>query len=154
VLRIPASLLAALALALGLVACGGDDVEQSNDYVEAVNAAQTSFAQTFDKLQSEITTESTPKEDSATLGRFEGAIDDVVQDLSAVKPPEAVKALHQQLIDAIEGYGTTIAKAREAFRSSSPSEVLSARTQLSTDVARTSTRINQTIDAINRKLRE
>lgn len=152
-LRSASALLLCLAL-VGFSACGGDDVEESNDYVSAVNTAQTSFARTFDKLQSDITTESTPTQDSATLGRFEGAIDGVVKELTAVQPPEEVEAEHQQLIDAIEGYGTTIGKARRAFRSRSASEVLAARTQLSTDVAATSTRINQTIEAINGKLRE
>lgn len=153
-LRTVASLLVAALLGLGLVACGGDDVEESNAYVQAVNTAQTSFAQTFDKLQSQITTQSSAKQDSATLGEFEGAIAAVVKDLRAVEPPGAVTTLHEQLISAIEGYGTTIKEARKAFQSDDASKVLAARTQLSTDVASTSTRINQTIDAINRKLRE
>ncbi len=152
--RLAASFLAVMALALGLVACGGDDVEETNAYVGAVNTAQTSFARTFDRLQSDITTETTPAQDSATLGRFEGAIGVVVKDLTAVTPPDAVMAEHRQLIEAIEGYGTTIVKARKAFGSKNASQVLAARTQLSTDVAATSTRINQTIDTINRKLRE
>lgn len=153
-LRTAASLLAAIVLSSVLLACGGDDVEEGNAYVAAVNTAQTSFAQTFDRLQAQITTKTSADEDAKTLARFEGAIADVVADLKAVQPPEAVKALHGQLIAAIEGYGTTIEQARQAFASDSANEVLAARTQLSTDVAATSTRINQTIDAINTKLRE
>lgn len=143
----------ALALAASVAGCG-DDVEESNAYVDAVNTAQTSFAQTFDKLQSEITAQTSPKQDSKTLGRFEDAIDKVVKDLESVETPGKVKTQHAQLVAAIEGYGDTIAQARKAFTSNNATEVLKARTQLSTDVAATSTKINQTIDAINRKLRE
>jgi len=150
-----AVLVAALAAVLALATAGcGSDVEETNNYVDAVNTAQTDFARTFDKLQTQITAQTTAKQDSETLKRFESAIDGVVADLKAVEPPEKVKALHRQLIDAIGGYGDTIAKAREEFGSSDASKVLAARTQLSTDVARTSTRINQTIDAINRRLRQ
>lgn len=143
----------ALALAASVAGCG-DDVEESNAYVDAVNTAQTSFAQTFDKLQSEITAQTSPKEDSETLGRFEDAIDKVVKDLESVETPGKVKAQHAQLVAAIAGYGDTIAQARKAFSSDDATEVLKARTQLSTDVAATSTKINRTIDTINRKLRE
>jgi hypothetical protein len=144
-----------VALALVAVAAGcGDDVGKTNAYVDAVNTAQTNFAQTFDKLQAQITAQTSPKEDSATLGRFEDAIEKVVKDLEAVETPDDVKTQHAQLVAAIEGYGRTIEQARKAFSSNDPTEVLKARTQLSTDVAATSTKINQTIDAINRKLRE
>ncbi|MTD44746.1 hypothetical protein GKE82_10705 [Conexibacter sp. W3-3-2] len=151
--RLVVSAIATALLALTLAACGGEDVERSNDYVRAVNAAQTSFAQTFDRLQSQITTSSTPAQDSATLGRFRAAIDDVVADLRRVDPPDSVRQQHEQLVAAIRSYGTTVTKARAAFRSKDATEILAARTQLSTDVARTSVRINQTIDAINRTLR-
>jgi len=143
----------ALALAASLVGCG-DDVKESNAYVDAVNIAQTNFAATFDRLQEQITTQTSAKQDSETLGRFEDAIDKVVKDLEAVETPDKVKAQHKQLVGALESYGDIIARARKAFASKDSKVVLKARTQLSTDVAATSTEINQTIDAINRELRE
>ncbi|WP_372788674.1 hypothetical protein [Paraconexibacter sp.] len=146
--------LAALTLAVALAGCGGDDVEASNAYVDAVNTAQNDFARTFDTLQTQITAQSSAAQDRKTLEQFGDAIDAVVRDLKAVETPAKVQSLHDQLIDAIAGYGKTIASARKAFASDDPAEVLAARTQLSTDVAATSSRINRTIDAINRKLRE
>ncbi len=146
--------LAALVAVLGIAGCGGDDVKASNAYVDAVNTAQNDFARTFDTLQTQITAQSSATQDRKTLQQFGDAIDGVVGDLQAVETPEKVTSLHKQLIDAIAGYGKTIEEARKAFASNDPSKVLAARTQLSTDVASTSSRINRTIDAINRKLRE
>lgn len=145
--------LACLALAVPLAGCGEDN-DTANAYVDAVNAAQTDFADTFDALQQQITTRSTPEEDARTLGRFEEAIDDVVADLRAVEAPADVEELHADLIAAIAEYGDTIAAAREEFSSDDPAEILAARTQLSTDVSETSSRINRAIDAINTELRD
>ncbi len=141
-------------LALGALAGCGGDVEESNEYVEAVNTAQSDFARTFDDLQREIDARSTPEDDAATLGKFEKAIDAVVEDLRAAEPPERVAAEHDALIDEVTRYGGIISEAREQFDSDVPREILAARTELSTDVAATSTRINRAIDAINRGLRE
>jgi hypothetical protein len=148
------ALLAAGALAFGgLAGCGGD-VEESNEYVDAVNAAQSDFARTFDGLQREIDAGSTSQDDAQTLAGFQRAIADVVKDLRAAEPPEDVAEEHDTLVEEIMRYGKIIGAAREEFGSDDPREILEARTQLSTDVAATSTRINQAIDAINRGLRE
>lgn len=141
------------ALALGAAACG-DDVEKSNDYVDAVNRAQNSFAQTFDRLNAQITSTSSPKEDRATLERFRAAIDRVVGDLRRVEPPDKVKELHGELIGEISGYGKEIDKARKAFRAEDPSKVIAAQTDLVAAVEAVSTQINGTIERINKKLRE
>jgi len=145
--------LAALALAVVLPGCG-DDVEKSNAYVDAVNKAQNDFAVTFDRLNKSITSTSTPAQDRDTLGRFRSAVEDVTKELSAVDPPEAVATLHRQLIREIGGYGNEVAKARKAFASTDPQKVIAAQTDLVTAVTSVATRINTTIDQINKKLRE
>jgi outer membrane murein-binding lipoprotein Lpp len=145
--------LAALVPALALAGCG-DDVEKSNAYVDAVNKAQNDFAVTFDRLNKSITSTSTPKQDRDTLGRFGGAVEDVTQELTEVDPPEAVATLHRQLISEIGGYGEEVAKARKAFASTDPQKVIAAQTDLVTAVTSVATRINSTIDQINKKLRE
>jgi hypothetical protein len=146
--------LALAVLAVGLTAGCGADVKHNNDYVDAVNKAQNAFAATFDKLNAKITSTSSPKEDRATLDRFGTAIDRVVADLNAVKPPAKVGPLHKELIDEIASYGDEIAKARRAFSSSDPAKVIAAQTSLVTAVTSVSSRINSTIDKINKKLRE
>jgi len=147
------ALLAALVLAVVLPACG-DDVEKSNAYVDAVNKAQNDFAVTFDRLNRSITSTSTPAQDRQTLGRFQEAVATVTEELNAVAPPEAVATLHTKLIREIGGYGVEVGKAREAFASTDPQKVIAAQTDLVTSVTSVATRINTTIDQINKKLRE
>ena len=149
------ALLAAVLAAAALAAAGcGDDVDKSNDYVDAVNRAQNSFAQTFDRLNAQITSTSSPKEDRATLERFRTAIDKVVADLRKVQPPDKVKELHGDLIGEISSYGKEIRKARRAFASEDPQRVIAAQTDLVTAVTSVSSQINGTIEQINKKLRE
>ena len=142
-----------LVLALAATGCGGD-VKKNNAYVDAVNKAQNEFASTFDRLNAQITSTSSPKQDRATLKRFQDAIDSVVADLRAVDTPKKVTGLHKELIGEISSYGGEIAKARKAFGSSDPAKVIAAQTQLVTAVTSVSSRINSTIDQINKKLRE
>lgn len=146
------STVALLATVLTLSACG--ETERNNDYVEAVNKAQNSFAATFERLQGQITRESSQRQDRATLNRFQDAIDKVVADLRAVETPAKVKALHNRLIAQIASYSDEIEQAERAFRSKDPARILGAQGRLVTAVTQVSTKINATIDSINRRLRE
>jgi uncharacterized phage infection (PIP) family protein YhgE len=148
---LPFVLLAALALLAS--GCGGD-TKAANDYVDSVNKAQNDFATTFDKLSAQITSTSTAQQDRQTLDGFKQAVDKVVTDLRAVKVPDKVKDLHGQLVAEISSYGREIDKAKEAFAGDDPQAIIKAQTELVSAVTRVSGQINQTIDAINRRLRE
>jgi uncharacterized phage infection (PIP) family protein YhgE len=149
-------LLPVLLLVVALLAsgCGNGDNKSENAYVDSVNKAQNDFAATFDKLSTKITSTSTADQDRQTLDGFKQAVDKVVADLEAVKVPSKVKDLHGQLVSEISDYGTEIDKAKEAFAGNDPQAIIKAQTQLVSAVTRVSTQINQTIDAINQKLRE
>ena len=100
-----------LVVALALVASGcGSDTKEANDYVDAVNKAQNDFATKFDQLSGQITSTSTAAQDRQTLDGFKQAIDKVVADFRAVKAPDKVKPLHDQLISEISAYGREIDK--------------------------------------------
>jgi hypothetical protein len=142
-------------VALALVASGcGSDTKAANDYVDAVNKAQTGFAARFDTLSSKITSTSTAAQDRATLDGFKEAIDTVVKDFRAVKAPDKVKALHGKLISEISAYGKEIDKAKQAFSDEDPKAIVKAQADLVSAVTRVQTQINATIAEINRKLRE
>jgi hypothetical protein len=146
--------LAALLAAFALIAGGcGSDTKARNDYVDAVNRAQNEFAATFDRLESRITSTSTPAQDQKTLGGFKKAVDKVVGDLRAIDVPDAVKAEHRQLVDEISTYGREIDKAQHAFSTGDPQAIIKAQVAFRTAVTRVSRQINRTIDAINQKLR-
>ena len=150
--RLPLVLLV-VALALAVSACGSD-TKASNDYVDQVNKAQNDFAATFDKLSSKITSTSTATQDQKTLAGFRQAVDKVVADLNSVTPPDKVKDLHGRLVSEISSYGTEIDKAKKAFATNDPKAIIKAQTELVSAVTQVSTKINATIDAINKKLRE
>ena len=96
-----------VAVALGAAGCGGS-VEKENTYVDQVNLAQTQFASSFTRLSREITASSTPAHDRKTLRAIQGTIEKTVTDLRAIHPPDKVKSLHGELVDAIAGYGNAI----------------------------------------------
>ena len=140
------------ALLCGLVllaGCGGDS-EESNAYVDDVNAAQMEFADNVARLSREITRESSPREDRRTLDRFEGAIDGVVDDLRRIDPPDVVDAEHDRLIAAMNGFGTEVEEATAALRD--PTRGRIAQRTLAQATAAVDRRINAAITAINSKL--
>jgi hypothetical protein len=141
--------------ALALVAAGcGTDTKEANDYVDAVNKAQNSFATKFDELSGKITSTSTAADDRETLDGFRQAIDKVVADFRAVKAPDKVKDLHGKLIAEVSAYGKEIDKAKGAFADDDPQAIVKAQADLVSAVTRVQSQINQTIADINKKLRE
>jgi uncharacterized phage infection (PIP) family protein YhgE len=144
-----------LVVALALVASGcGSDTKEANDYVDAVNKAQNDFATKFDQLSGQITSTSTATQDRQTLDGFKQAIDKVVADFRAVKAPDKVKPLHDQLISEISAYGREIDKAKGAFSDDDPQAIVKAQADLVSAVTRVQSQINKTIADINKKLRE
>lgn len=147
----PAAL--ALLLTLLLAGCGGDDVQQSNAYVDSVNIAQSRFASSFERLARDITSSSTPAQDRKTLRSINATLEATVADLRKIKPPEKVQAQHDQLVEALAEYGTAVGAAEEKLGGSAE-QATAAEARLAADTARTSTRVTQAITAINQKLQE
>ena len=144
-----------IVVALALFASGcGSDTKAANDYVDAVNRAQSEFATKFDQLSGQITSTSTAAQDRQTLDGFRQAIDKVVGDFRAVKVPSKVKPLHDRLIAEISAYGVQIDKAKGAFSDDDPKAIVKAQTDLVNAVTKVQAQINQTIADINKKLRE
>jgi hypothetical protein len=148
-----APLLLLFAVMLALAGCGSGDTDKKNAYVDQVNAAQQSFATTFEQLSARITSSSTPSQDRRTLRGFQRAIDRTTKKLEGVTPPDAVKQLHQQLIDEITSYGTAITTFEDAL-GGDVVELSKAQATLATRTSQTSADLSRTIDRINQKLHE
>ena len=142
----------ALALAGAAAGCGGD-VQKDNAYVDRVNLAQTQFASSFARLSREITASSTPAHDRKTLRAIEGSINTTVTDLRAIHPPDKVKSLHGELVDAIAAYGAAIGSAEQNL-GGTEAEATRAQARLAADTGRASTQVTAAVSAINQKLRE
>jgi len=133
--------------------CGGD-AEERNAYVEQVNRAQQSFADTVQELSGQITEQSTTDSDRETLGRFETAIDGVVEELNSIEPPEEVSTQHGELVETIDGYGGEVSAAVDALEDDEPDELLSAQRELIEATSDVGADINRSIGEINGVLQD
>ncbi len=148
-----ASVLSLLLSALLLAACGGSaDRDLKNAYVSEVNAAQNEFASTVTSVSQKITAKSTPAQDRKTLRSFEAAIEDVVAKLRAIDEPEDVKVEHEQLIDAMSGFGAEISKATDALDRPTTRSIAEAQRAITTATQNVNGQIDAAIAAINSKL--
>lgn len=151
-MRARAVVLLALLLASPVaIGCGAG--KDRDGYVTALNHAQTGLAQRFGALQARITATSSAEQDAKTLRAYEAAVRGAVAGLRAVDPPAGFAALHQRFIAQVAGYGTALRTARGELRSDDPQAILAAQGRLRAAVARTGTRLNATIRAINQKLK-
>jgi hypothetical protein len=145
----------AVALALSLLAatgCGGD-TKAKNDYVAAVNKAQTDFVTVIDDTQARLAQNSQDSETATSLDGIRAAAAGAVRELRAVKPPGDVTALHGKLIQEAQGLVVAFRKAASAYRSGDSAQILKAKVDLSKDIGQINTQINSTIQELNRKLR-
>jgi hypothetical protein len=145
------ALIVTLLAAIAVAGCGGN--KERNDYVKALNRAQTALAHRFTSLQRRITPTSTPTQDEQTLRAYERAVRDTVTDLRAIHPPSGFAELHQRFVGQVADYGTALQSARGELRSDDPRRVLAAQSRLRAAIERTGVRLNATIRAINAKLK-
>lgn len=146
--------LAALAAAALLAGCGSsDDTKDANRYVDAVNAAQTRLTTTLDRLSGAISASTSPADDRRALGAFDAAVARAARTLRAVHPPGDVKALHSRLITELDRYGIELRRETAVLRSDDPKALVAAQRRLLASTNESSQRINDTIDAINARLR-
>lgn len=141
--------------ALSLIAatgCGGDTASK-NDYVEAINKAQTDFASNVQKVGTSSSAGSDPaaaaKQTFASLGT---AIDKVVADLKAVDPPDDVKDLHNELVSEMQEFKSQVDGAAKSLDSGDATAVLKAQSKFAQSASTLGTRISKTISDINTKL--
>jgi hypothetical protein len=143
-----------LATALALVAgtgCGSSDTKTSNDYVGAINKAQTDFAASVSKM-SATPASSAKKATGGPFANLNAAIDKVISDLKAVKAPDKVKELHTELIAELGTFNGAVQKAGAALKTGDPQKILKAQSTFAKDASTIGTKLGQTIQAINTKL--
>jgi hypothetical protein len=145
--------LAAAACTFLAFSCGGSDDDGGERYVESVNEAQKAFAARVDELSEGITATSSAARDRRTLRSFEEAVDEVGGDLRAIRPPGEVRALHERLITAVDGYGEEVQQAAHTLETSkSASRLRGAQQELAQATTSFGTTLNETIDEINKEL--
>ena len=140
-------------LAAALIAAGCGDAEEKEDYVEEVNKLQEAYVEDVTAAVS-ATAPSTPKEAAAAAGTLAELTNGVADDIEAVKPPEDVADLHQQLVDELRSVATQITDAEGAIADGSAQEAAQAAIELQTAITGTQTELNNLIGEINTTLQE
>lgn len=148
--RLATICLAALAL-IGTTGCGGD-TKSSNNYVDAVNKAQTDLLSNVQKVGSAPNSSDPAASAKKTFSDLGAAIDKFVADLKAVEPPDKVKDLHNRLISEITQVGGQVKAAGSTLDSKDPQAIVTAQSKLATSVTALQTEMSKTIDDINTKL--
>jgi hypothetical protein len=142
------------ALALVVTAGCGSDTKSSNDYVDAVNNAQTDLLSNVQKVGSTSSGSDPAAAAKKTFSDLSGAIDKFVADLKAVEPPDKVKDLHNRLIAEITQVGSQVKTAAGALDGKDPQALVTAQTKLASSVTALQTEMSKTIDDINSKLHD
>ena len=153
--RLLLPLLALVVLATGVVACGGDDgssTSDKNDYIEAVNAAQKEFADGAAKLN--LANPSSPEDFKKSLDGLDPLLSGIVADLEKIDPPEEVQAEHDKLTNSMREYQKTVNENKEGLTSGEQSATQESAQAIATASQQFSTEFDQTVNAINQKLRD
>jgi hypothetical protein len=150
----PRATLSALLLVAAVAAGCGSGGEDRGDYVQALNRAQTGLAQRFGALQARITPTSSAGQDARTLLAYEAAVRRTVAGLRAVDPPAGFAGLHRRFVGEVAGYGGALRTARAELRGEDPQAILAAQGRLRAAVSRMGTKLDATVRAINRKLKD
>lgn len=149
-----ASLLAALALALG--ACGGGggsgEIDEKNAYVREINAAQTEFKQRTDSVASRGVPQTSFDAQARFVQRFGAAIDHVVAKLRSIAAPSDVRTEHHRLVDVMSGFGTDVHQVTQTLRGGNSRQRAAAYVTFKKAQQTVTLRVDAAIDAINSKL--
>src|SRR4051794_33904406 len=142
---------AVCAAALLLVAASGcgSDTKASNEYVDAINTAQTDFAASIKQLGSAPSGSDPAEAAKKTFADLNAAIDKVIKDLKAVDAPEKVQSLHTQLISQLERFGRLVNVAGASLASGDPKKILAAQQKFAQGASALGTQISSTITDIN-----
>ena len=145
---------AALVAAAALAGCGSSSqTKDANRYVDAVNAAQSRLTTTLGRLAGRIDSSSSPGQDTQTLRAFDTAVAGAVRTLRGIQPPGKVTGLHRRLVGELDVYGREVRRETAVLRSGDAQALVTAQRRLLAATNETSQRINDTIDAINARLR-
>jgi len=158
------TILAALAISAGAVACGsatdgnGGGSDTSGDeaalgkqeYLEQVNAAQTEFATDAAKLN--LADPGSAKQFGNSLGDLDGLIETLRTSLDQMAAPEAVTTEQDDLVRILGDYGDTIGEQKGALTSGNPERATAAAQKVGKASTEFSQQFDATIKQINQNL--
>ena len=140
------------ASALALAACG-EDTEEKNAYVDAVNEVTTTLNEGLTEISSGAAATS-PDQAATVFADFGEQLDAAATDIEAIDPPEDVADLHDQLVTQVEDLGATATNAADEVEAGGAAAVTGVATEFVAEATTASTEVDSTITEINSVLQE
>jgi hypothetical protein len=148
-----AAVLAACA-ALALVACGGDDTEEKNEYVDAVNEVTSTLNSGLTEIASSGTAVGSPKEAAKVFGDFSTKLNGAAADLEGIDPPSDVPSQHDKLVGILDQLGSESQNAADEISQGGAAAVTGVATQFIDEANQLGSEADATIDEINSELQQ
>jgi ABC-type transporter Mla subunit MlaD len=146
---------AATCAALALVACGGDDTDEKNEYVDAVNEVTSTLNSGLTEIASSGTAvDGSPGEAAKVFGDFSKQLDGAAADLEAIDPPSDVTSQHDKLVGILDQLGAESQNAADEISQGGAAAVSGVATQFIGEANQLGSEADATIDDINSKLQE
>jgi hypothetical protein len=144
--------LAALAAAtFGLVACGGGDNTETNDYVDAVNEVTTTLQSSI----TEISTQggvSSPEQAATVFEDVAQKVDGAATDIERITPPDEVADLHDKLVQDMQTLSDDATGAADDIKAGGAASVSGVAAQFLSEANQLGSQIDATIGQINAEL--
>jgi hypothetical protein len=141
-------LLAALsALALALAACG-EDTQEKNDYVDALNAAQERYADASAGLGTD------PDSYDRQIEQLTKSTDKLIAEVEALDPPDEVQEQHDAIVATLEEFNATVKPVLDDLSSGDPAKEGTAVNSISAAATKLGVTFDQQIDSINDELQD
>ena len=144
--------IASLALALALVACGGGDADEKNDYVDQVNEVTTTLNDGLSRISADAPLATDPAEASKVFGQFASSLETAASDIGAIDPPEGVAGLHDKLVEDVTTLSDEATNAANEAKAGGPASLPGVATQFIDEANRLSGDVDATIAEINTEL--
>jgi hypothetical protein len=128
------AVLAALAVAVPLAACGGDDDSASKDeYKKDAQAIADKLKADVGTAEQNLESREQPKI-IAGLNQFRSSLTEATTNLEELEPPEDYKAVHDKLVGALRPVESDVQAVTEAIEAKDQARAQEAARKLQTDV--------------------
>jgi hypothetical protein len=138
-------LLALSALAIALAACG-EDTEEKNDYVDALNAAQQRYADAAAGLGTD------PEAYDRQIEQLTKSTDKLIAEVEELDPPDEVQEQHDAIVATLKEFNDTVKPVLDDLNSGDPAKEAEAVNSISAAATKLGVTFDQQIDSINQEL--
>jgi len=135
------------------VASCGEDTEEKNEYVDAVNEVTTTLNQGLTELTSGAGATS-PTDAAALYTDFAKEVDTAAADIEAIEHPEGVGSSHDELVSQLQELSGAATSTADEIDAGGPAAITGATNQFLAESTKLGTEVSTTIDDINSKLQD